>query len=107
MTAVLGSKPPAQNLEVEDFDKRILARGGHVVVINDEAHHTHDEDSEWNKVIRRLHADLRSDPSLPPPSQGGAGRGRRATRFHCHPSLQQGRAVHLDGLRLSAQASHH
>lgn len=55
LTAVLGSKPPAQNLEVEDFEKRITARGSPVMVLNDEAHHTHDEESEWNKVIRRLH----------------------------------------------------
>jgi type III restriction enzyme len=27
-----------------------------VLVLNDEAHHTHDEDSEWNVFIRRLHA---------------------------------------------------
>jgi type III restriction enzyme len=58
MTAVLGPKPPAKQVEVEDFDRRIVARGGHCLVINDEAHHTHDEDSEWNKVIRRLHASL-------------------------------------------------
>jgi len=58
MTAVLGSKPPAQKLEIEDFDKRILARGNTVMVINDEAHHTHDEESEWNSVIRRLHDGL-------------------------------------------------
>ncbi len=63
MTAVLGPKPPAQNLEVEDFDKRILARGGAVMVVNDEAHHTHDEDSQWNQVIRRLHDGLLSSPS--------------------------------------------
>jgi type III restriction enzyme len=25
-------------------------------VLNDEAHHTHDEESEWNKMIRGLHA---------------------------------------------------
>jgi type III restriction enzyme len=56
MTAVLGSKPPAQNIEIEDFDKRITARGAPVMVINDEAHHTHDEESEWNKVIRGLHS---------------------------------------------------
>lgn len=69
MTAVLGSKPPSQNLEIEDFDKRILARGGALMVINDEAHHTHDEESEWNRVIRRLHAGL-----LPSPEAGrGAG----------------------------------
>ncbi len=60
MTAVLGSKPPAQNLEIEDFDKRILARGGTVMVVNDEAHHTHDEESEWNRVIRRLSDNLKA-----------------------------------------------
>jgi len=55
MTAVLGSKPPTQKLEIEDFDKRILARGGAVIVINDEAPHTHGEES-WNEkpCIRRL-----------------------------------------------------
>ena len=56
MTAVLGPKPPAQTSTIEDFDKRIVDRGGPVVVLNDEAHHTHDEDSEWNKIIRSLHA---------------------------------------------------
>jgi type III restriction enzyme len=58
MAAVLGTKPPAKKLEVEDFDKRIIARGGPIVVLNDEAHHTHDEESEWNRVIRRLGADV-------------------------------------------------
>jgi type III restriction enzyme len=56
LVAVLGSKPPAQTSGIEDFDKRIIDRGGPVVVLNDEAHHTHDEDSEWNKFIRGLHA---------------------------------------------------
>ena len=56
MTAVLGPKPPAQKFAIEDFDKRIVSRGGPVVVLNDEAHHTHDEDSEWNKIVRALHA---------------------------------------------------
>lgn len=54
MTAVLGTKPPAQNIEIADFDRRIAARCAPTLVINDEAHHTHDEESEWNKVIRRL-----------------------------------------------------
>lgn len=58
MTAVLGSRPPASAIEVEDFDKRIAKRGGRCLVINDEAHHTHDEGSEWNKVIRRLHTTI-------------------------------------------------
>jgi type III restriction enzyme len=56
MTAVLGQKPPAQNLSIEEFDKRIINRGGPVVVLNDEAHHTHDEASEWNGIIRTLHS---------------------------------------------------
>jgi type III restriction enzyme len=56
MTAVLGPRPPAEKLAIEDFGKRIVSRGGPVVVINDEAHHTHDEESEWNKIIRTLNA---------------------------------------------------
>jgi len=56
LTAVLGPKPRAQTSGVEGFDKRIIDRGEPVVVLNDEAHHTHDEESEWNKVIRGLHA---------------------------------------------------
>ena len=55
MTAVLGPRPPAQLSEGEPFDARLARRGGPVLVLNDEAHHTHDEDSEWNRVIRRLH----------------------------------------------------
>lgn len=54
MTDVLGSKPPATMDEVDDFADRILARDGPCLVVNDEGHHTHDEDSEWNKVIRRI-----------------------------------------------------
>ena len=54
MTAVLGQKPPAQKSTIEDFDKRIVSRGGPVVVLNDEAHHTHDEEGEWNKIVRAL-----------------------------------------------------
>ena len=55
MTAVLGSKPPTQKLDLTDFSDRIALRSGQLLVINDEAHHTHDEESEWNNVIRRLH----------------------------------------------------
>jgi type III restriction enzyme len=54
MTAVMGPKPPSQNMEVLDFDERIIERGAPLLVLNDEAHHTHDEDSEWNKTIRNL-----------------------------------------------------
>jgi type III restriction enzyme len=55
LTAVLGPKPPANMSAVEDFSDRIAARGDPVAVLNDEAHHTHDEESEWNKNIRALH----------------------------------------------------
>jgi len=58
LTAVLGSKPPAEKLAVEDVDKRIIARGGALAVLNDEAHHTHDEESEWNKIIRQLNKEV-------------------------------------------------
>jgi type III restriction enzyme len=56
MTEILGSKPPTQKLELADFGDRIALRAGRLLVVNDEAHHTHDEDNEWNKVIRGLHA---------------------------------------------------
>jgi type III restriction enzyme len=54
MTDVLGPVPPTGTGEVEDFDERIAARGEPALVINDEGHHVHDEESEWSKVIRRL-----------------------------------------------------
>src|SRR5437870_4045677 len=55
MTEMLGSKPPTKKLELTDFGERIAMRAGHLLVVNDEAHHTHDEDSEWNNIIRNLH----------------------------------------------------
>ena len=60
MTTMLGPQPPAQNGEVRDFMSRIIARGGPLLVANDEAHHTHDEENEWSKAIRRLHRSLSS-----------------------------------------------
>lgn len=55
MTAMLGSAPPSSKSEISDFDDRIANRDGLVMVLNDEAHHTHDEDNEWNRFIRGLH----------------------------------------------------
>jgi type III restriction enzyme len=55
MTAILGSKPATKKLELTDFGDRIALRAGKMLVVNDEAHHTHDEESEWNNVVRRLH----------------------------------------------------
>jgi type III restriction enzyme len=54
LTAVLGPKPPTTLSEIGDFEDRIISRGGPIVVLNDEAHHTHDDESEWNKFIRGL-----------------------------------------------------
>ena len=72
MTMVLGPKPPAQIQAIEDFAPRILARGGPLFIANDEAHHTHDEENEWSKTIRRFHTAL-LPPSIPP--GGGEVRG--------------------------------
>jgi len=56
MTAVLGNKPPANLDEEIRFPERIIERAGSpVLVLNDEAHHTHDPESAWNKTIRALH----------------------------------------------------
>jgi type III restriction enzyme len=55
MTAVLGSKPPTQQNGRTDFAERIAARAGKLLILNDEAHHTHDEGSEWNNIIHALH----------------------------------------------------
>ncbi|PKN72390.1 MAG: hypothetical protein CVU50_07395 [Candidatus Cloacimonetes bacterium HGW-Cloacimonetes-3] len=57
MTEMLGDKPPTNKTDISDFDERIAKREGLLMVLNDEAHHTHEEDSEWNKFIRRLHKD--------------------------------------------------
>jgi type III restriction enzyme len=58
MTGVLGPIPPARDDEVEGFDVRLATRGAPCLVLNDEGHHTHDEESEWNQVIRRLYQTL-------------------------------------------------
>jgi type III restriction enzyme len=55
LAAVLGPKGPAGRTESADFAERIGRREGRLLVINDEAHHTHDEGSEWNNVIKNLH----------------------------------------------------
>ena len=53
---MLGSAPPAKLSEAPIFAERIHARDGRLMVVNDEAHHTWKEDSEWNNVIRGFHA---------------------------------------------------
>ena len=58
MTAVLGHKPPTTTEETVGFVDRVVARGGTCLVVNDEAHHTHDEKLKWNEIIRGLHERL-------------------------------------------------
>ena len=54
MTNVLGTLPSTSLNEIEEFIPRLLKRGGPILVVNDEAHHTHDEDLKWNEFIREL-----------------------------------------------------
>lgn len=56
MSAVLGGRPPVKKLELSDFRDRIKLRDGQLMVLNDEAHHTHAEEGEWNNIIRDLHS---------------------------------------------------
>ncbi|GGR68360.1 type III restriction protein res subunit [Deinococcus seoulensis] len=54
LAAMLGSRPPTTLTPTVPFTDRIVKRGQPVMVLNDEAHHTHDENSAWNGVIRDL-----------------------------------------------------
>ena len=56
ISAVLGHKPLPETATIEDFSTRLVKRGGPVLVVNDEAHHTHDEDLNWNNFIRGLNS---------------------------------------------------
>ena len=65
MGDIMGALPPTKKAEGDDFARRIAARKAPMLVLNDEAHHTHDEGSEWNATIRRIHTALR-DARTPP-----------------------------------------
>ncbi|MCI4352696.1 MAG: DEAD/DEAH box helicase family protein [Thermoplasmata archaeon] len=53
--ALLGSSPPSELIERIGFVNRLIRRQRPILIINDEAHHTHDEESEWSQVIRGIH----------------------------------------------------
>ena len=53
---VLGRKPPPEGSEIEPFVPRLIRRGGSILVVNDEAHHTWDEELKWNDIIRDLNS---------------------------------------------------
>jgi type III restriction enzyme len=54
----LNQSPSAELVQDEDILPRLLKRKGSVLIINDEAHHTHDEDLKWNDFIRELNSKL-------------------------------------------------
>lgn len=77
---VLGPRPPARGsgnpgANGRRFAERVAEREGTVLVVNDEAHHTWDEESEWNRVVRSLHTEspvaAQLDFSATPRSQKG------------------------------------
>jgi type III restriction enzyme len=76
MTDVLGPKPPTQKLESSNIKQQIALRNGPLMIINDEAHHTHDEDLKWNEIIRDIHKsnplNLQLDFTATPRFQKGA-----------------------------------
>ena len=51
---LLGPRASDAPAERDDFDDRIVRRNAPLMVINDEAHHTHEEGSTWNQTIRGL-----------------------------------------------------
>jgi type III restriction enzyme len=53
---LLGPTPSKEMSQETSFAERIAGLQNNLIVLNDEAHHTWDEDSEWNKVIRDLNA---------------------------------------------------
>jgi type III restriction enzyme len=57
VAALLGPMPPATLQTPEGFIERI-ARRGDCLVLNDEAHHTHDQAAGWNSAIAALHERL-------------------------------------------------
>ena len=60
LTAVLGAAPApdAGTSEALGFARRLAERSGPLLVLNDEAHHTHDEKLGWNEVVRDLHSNV-------------------------------------------------
>ncbi len=55
---VLGPKPSSGESEIRELMPRLVRRKGPILVVNDEAHHTHDEELKWNDFIRDLNNKL-------------------------------------------------
>ena len=99
--AMLG---PRVNRDVESssaeelFDR--IADRRRVMVVNDEAHHVHDEKLKWNQTIERLHDELRT-PNARRPRR----RRRLAARLLGDPQVREGRRLPPRRGRLPARAS--
>ena len=61
IAALLGPAVSDRAEPRDNFAEGIVRRQDPVLVINDEAHHTHDEESEWSKTIRNLRERLGGD----------------------------------------------
>src|SRR5581483_4911538 len=57
IAAVIGAPPTADVTTGEGLRERVLSHG-ELLVINDEAHHLHNEDLEWRKLIESFHDHL-------------------------------------------------
>lgn len=57
--AAVGPKPKREEEAVYDSLRQELTRYDDLLVLNDEAHHVHTDDLEWNKVIAYLDATLK------------------------------------------------
>lgn len=55
LTKLLGTKPIGDTMDTASMEERIAKRDGLLMVVNDEAHHTHQEDNVWNQTIQRIH----------------------------------------------------
>jgi len=53
---ILGRNPQTGSGFIEDFVPRLIRRNGPLLIVNDEAHHTHDEELQWNDIIRDLNS---------------------------------------------------
>lgn len=87
MAAIMGPRPTGALATPEPFAARVARRSGPVLVMNDEAHHTHDEESAWNHAIRDLHAALAPDPAAPGDERGVVQLDVSATPRHAKGTL--------------------
>jgi type III restriction enzyme len=55
----LGAKPKREEQAIYDSLRTELSRYENLMVLNDEAHHVHSDDLEWNKVIAYLDSSLK------------------------------------------------